>query len=79
MARVAQRRPPQVAPVGRLCPRASRPASSKPRPYDLRHSFVSLLIGEDVSIVEVARTGRSLAGGVPAHIRAHLEEFDPFD
>ena len=64
--------------------RVFRPAAeavglSKPRPYDLRHSFVSLLIHEGVSIVEVA----AQAGHSPqtclsryAHVFA---EFDPTD
>lgn len=47
------------------------------RPYDLRHSFVSLLIQEGVSIVEVARQ----AGHSPEECLktyAHVfEEFDP--
>jgi len=51
----------------------------RPRPYDLRHSFVSLLIHEGVSIVEVARQ----AGHSPAiclRTYAHvIEEFDPAD
>jgi integrase len=50
-----------------------------PRPYDLRHSFVSLLIHEGVSIVEVARQ----AGHSPEECLktyAHtFEEFDPAD
>ena len=47
------------------------------RPYDLRHSFVSLVIHEGVSIVEVARQ----AGHAPEEClctNAHtFEEFDP--
>ena len=50
-----------------------------PRPYDLRHSFASLLIDEGVSIVEVARR----AGHPPEECpftQAHtLEGFDPAD
>jgi integrase len=49
------------------------------RPYDLRHSFVSLLIQEGVSIVDVARQ----AGHSPEECLrtyAHVfEEFDPTD
>jgi integrase len=56
--------------------RVFRPAHSG-RPYDLRHSFVSLLILEGQSIVEVARQ----AGHSPAvclSTYAHVfEEFDP--
>jgi integrase len=47
------------------------------RPYDLRHSFVSLLIHEGVSIVEVARqAGHSLmtCSSTYAHV---IDEFDP--
>jgi integrase len=47
------------------------------RPYDLRHSFVSLLIHEGVSIVEVARqAGHSLTtcSSTYAHV---IDEFDP--
>jgi integrase len=36
-------------------PAASKAALGDPRPYDLRHSFCSLLIAEGRSIVEVAR------------------------
>jgi integrase len=48
-----------------------------PRPYDLRHSFVSLLIAEGHNIVEVARqAGHSptMALDTYAHV---FEEFDP--
>jgi integrase len=49
------------------------------RPYDLRHSFVSLLIQEGLSVVEVARQ----AGHSPEECLrtyAHVfEEFDPAD
>jgi integrase len=47
------------------------------RPYDFRHSFVSLLIHEGVSIVEVARqAGHSLTtcSSTYAHV---IDEFDP--
>ena len=60
-------------------PAAKAAGSSEPRPYDLRHSFVSLLIQEGVSIVEVARQ----AGHSPEECLrtyAHtFEEFDPAD
>jgi hypothetical protein len=49
------------------------------RPYDLRHSFVSLLIQEGLSVVEVARQ----AGHSPEEcLRTYthvFEEFDPAD
>jgi integrase len=58
-------------------PAALAAGVERPRPYDLRHSFVSLLIHEGVSIVEVARQ----AGHSPAvclRTYAHvIEEFDP--
>lgn len=47
------------------------------RPYDLRHSLVSLLIAEGHNVVEVARqAGHSpkMALGTYAHV---FEEFDP--
>jgi integrase len=60
-------------------PAAKAAGLSAPRPYDLRHSFVSLLINEGVSIVEVARQ----AGHSPEECLrtyAHtFEEFDPAD
>jgi integrase len=62
--------------------RVFRPASeavglSKARPYDLRHSFASLLIHEGVSAVEVARQlGNSVT--VTLDTYAHVfEELDP--
>jgi integrase len=49
----------------------------KARPYDLRHSFVSLLIQEGVSIIEIARQ----AGHNPTmtlEVYGHVfNEFDP--
>jgi integrase len=46
------------------------------RPYDLRHSFVSLLIQEGVSVVEVARQ----AGHSPEEcLRTYAHVFDEFD
>jgi integrase len=60
-------------------PAAKEAGLKEPRPYDLRHSFVSLLINEGVSIVEVARQ----AGHSPEECLrtyAHtFEEFDPSD
>jgi len=47
------------------------------RPYDLRHSFVSLLIADGHNVVEVARqAGHSpkMALDTYAHV---VEEFDP--
>jgi hypothetical protein len=58
-------------------PAAQAAGLNAPRPYDLRHSFVSLLINEGVSIVEVARQAGHLPGGVPAHLRAHLRGVRP--
>ena len=58
-------------------PAARRRASRSPRPYDLRHSFVSLLIAEGHNVVEVARqAGHSptMALDTYAHV---FEEFDP--
>jgi integrase len=62
--------------------RVFRPASEavelpKARPYDLRHSFASLLIQEGVSVVEVARQlGNSTT--VTLDTYAHVfEELDP--
>ena len=61
----------------RFAPAAVTAGLDRPRPYDLRHSFVSLLIHEGVSIVEVARQ----AGHSPAiclRTYAHvIEEFEP--
>ena len=60
-------------------PAAKAAGLAEARPYDLRHSFVSLLIHEGVSIVEVARQ----AGHAPEECLrtyAHtFEEFDPAD
>lgn len=61
--------------------RAFRPAAQAAgltgaRPYDLRHSFVSLLINEGVSIVEVARQ----AGHSPEEcLRTYAHVFEEFD
>jgi integrase len=58
-------------------PAATAAGVEHPRPYDLRHSYVSLLIAEGHNVVEVARR----AGHAPkmaldtyAHV---FEEFDP--
>ena len=58
-------------------PAASAAGVERPRPYDLRHSFVSLLIAEGHNVVEVARrAGHSpkVALDTYAHV---FEEFDP--
>jgi integrase len=58
-------------------PAAAAAGVEHPRPYDLRHSFVSLLIAEGHNIVEVARrAGHSpkMALDTYAHV---FEEFDP--
>ena len=61
------------------CFNAAKGAAGAPeaRPYDLRHSYVSLLIQEGVSIVEVARQ----AGHTPTmtlEVYGHVfDEFDP--
>ena len=57
-------------------PAARAVGLSDPRPYDLRHSFVSLLINEGVSIVEVARQ----AGHGPEEcLRTYAHTFEEFD
>jgi integrase len=58
-------------------PAAHAAGIERPRPYDLRHSFVSLLIAEGHNVVEVARqAGHSpkMALDTYAHV---FEEFDP--
>jgi integrase len=58
-------------------PAAEDAGVDRPRPYDLRHSFVSLLIAEGHNVVEVARqAGHSpkMALDTYAHV---FEEFDP--
>lgn len=58
-------------------PAAKAAGIEKPRPYDLRHSFVSLLIAEGHNVVEVARQAGhspSMALNTYAHV---FEEFDP--
>jgi hypothetical protein len=51
----------------------------EPRPYDLRHSFVSLLINEGVSFVEVARQARHSPEECLRTYAHTFEEFDPAD
>jgi integrase len=58
-------------------PAATAAGVERPRPYDLRHSFVSLLIAEGHNVVDVARrAGHSpkMALDTYAHV---FEEFDP--
>ena len=58
-------------------PAAEAAGVEQARPYDLRHSFVSLLIAEGHNVVEVARqAGHSpkMALDTYAHV---FEEFDP--
>jgi integrase len=58
-------------------PAATAVGVDRPRPYDLRHSFVSLLVAEGHNVVEVARqAGHSpkMALDTYAHV---FEEFDP--
>jgi integrase len=60
-------------------PAATAAGLTGARPYDLRHSFVSLLIAEGHNVVEVARqAGHSpkMALDTYAHV---FEEFDPAD
>ena len=60
----------------RFAPAALAAGVERPRPYELRHSFVSLLIQEGVSIVEVARQ----AGHSPSIcLRTYAHVFDEFD
>jgi integrase len=58
-------------------PLAEAVGLAKSRPYDLRHSFASLLIHEGVSVVEVARqmgNAPDVTLGTYAHV---FEELDP--
>lgn len=58
-------------------PAATAAGVERPRPYDLRHSFVSLLIAEGHNVVDIARqAGHSpkMALDTYAHV---FEEFDP--
>jgi integrase len=60
-------------------PAADAAGVEQARPYDLRHSFVSLLIAEGHNVVEVARqAGHSpkMALDTYAHV---FEEFDPIE
>lgn len=70
----------RYAPLFGCCTLDSDPAAVRAglelRPYDLRHSFVSLLIVEGASIVEIARqAGHSpaVALNVYAHVIEELE------
>ena len=68
---------PELAPPDLPPARRSRRRRAGARPYDLRHSFVSLLIAEGHNVVEVARqAGHSpkMALDTYAHV---FEEFDP--
>ena len=57
-------------------PAAETAGVTQPRPYDLRHSFVSLLIHEGRSIVDIARQ----AGHAPTMTLAtYAHVFDEFD
>jgi integrase len=70
-----QGRPTRTGADGSTC-RPLRRQASRP-PYDLRHSFLSLLIAEGQNVVDIARqAGHSPNDG--AHTYAHVfEEFDP--
>jgi integrase len=60
-------------------PAAEEAGIANARPYDLRHSFVSLLIAEGHNVVDIARqAGHSptMALNTYAHV---FEEFDPAD
>jgi integrase len=58
-------------------PAARSAGVGDPRPYDLRHSFVSLLIHEGVSIMEVARqAGHSTQECLKTYAHT-FDEFDP--
>ncbi|MCA1846128.1 MAG: site-specific integrase [Actinobacteria bacterium] len=60
-------------------PAAEEAGIANARPYDLRHSFVSLLIAEGQNVVDIARqAGHSptMALNTYAHV---FEEFDPAD
>jgi integrase len=63
----------------KFVPAARAAGLDSPRPYDLRHSFVSLLIQEGCSVVEVARqAGHSPEECLRTYAHA-FEEFDPAD
>lgn len=73
---MAQNRLPELAPADHI-PAGAAAGVELARPYDLRHSFVSLLIAEGHSVVEVARqAGHSpkVALDTYAHV---FEEADP--
>ena len=59
--------------------RASNGTDAGPRPYDLRHSFVSLLIHEGSSIVEVAANAGHSATMTLNTYGHVIAEFDPTD
>ena len=60
-------------------PAAAAAGAAGARPYDLRHSFVSLLIAEGHNIVDVARqAGHSPTMALVTYARV-FEEFDPSD
>ena len=68
---------PELAPADLPAGGRGRGRRAAARPYDLRHSFVSLLIAEGHNVVEVARqAGHSpkMALDTYAHV---FEEFDP--
>ena len=76
-ARPWTRPPTRTGAGGSTRPAAIAAGIERPRPYDLRHSFVSLLIAEGHNVVEVARqAGHSptMALDTYAHV---FEEFDP--
>jgi Phage integrase family len=58
-------------------PAALAAGVENPRPYDLRHSFVSLLIQEGVSIVEVPRQAGHSAQECLKTYAHTFDEFDP--
>jgi len=58
-------------------PAAHAVGIERPRPYDLRHSFVSLLIAEGHNIVEIARqAGHSPTMSLDTYAHV-IDEFDP--
>ena len=60
----------------KYAPAARAAGLQSARPYDLRHSFVSLLIQEGLSVVEVARQ----AGHSPEEcLRTYAHVFEEFD
>ena len=63
----------------KFVPAARAAGSASPRPYDLRHSFVSLLIQEGSSVVEVARQAAHSPEECLRTYAHVFEEFDPAD